>query len=1454
MTGLEKKDGSLPPPPDHEARSSSPGTKRTAAEITGTDQHAKSGTNADDGLPSDPMSTDSAAMTGSTNFNKAGYSEQLGSENTYSTPPSMGTGDQSKAESATESDVRPSIDDQVAKVNCAAAQPLKENQKGYVVSMSWMKRVFARSSNYTDKADTSSTEGEIGPVDNTDLALATEQPVKDETGEPFVPLRKGLQMGTDYEIVPQEGWDMIMHWYGLADGSPVIVRYTHNTAPADAVENIQYEINPPIFAIFKLSNPANGTTPQTLKDKNTPTPRTVASRTTPFQKWLRHAKSLANIDMSTKVRIWKLGTAPEGSGAAVTPVMSRGAVPTPATTNAGSFGNCLTMDLNTFLSLSDGQRQLQEGFKDQTHNANYNGRSTLDMAGFGEGEIMVVLEESLGGKGVQWVSEASQKELNFYGVSTGNKSPGNNSPGKTKTAPLPKPKAKTPPVTRNRSPVASPAKRWGSKPLGCTGLSNSGNTCYFASALQCLQNVKELTCYFLSEDSLTHACGSKHKSELNPSNPIGCRGEIASAYGHLIRSLYEGNSHVKLDHIKKKAGKYVPAFSGNGQQDSQECVLFLLDGLHEDVNRVLKKPYREKPDSTDEMIHDPEALRKFAQEHWDIYKARNDSVITDLFAAMYKSSIECPVCHKVSLHFEPYTSLTVPIPSNEVWSHVFFYFPLHGSPVRINIEVPTHFTLGNVREQAAKLMRCDPNRVVLAEITGSRFFKVFDESKAVGSKANDSSDIRDADQLAFFEVDDVPTDYSPKRPKKSFRQFEIANKTPDFYSSAADRMLIPVFNRAWLRRSPFIQKKERKLFGAPSFIVVSREEAHDYDRILRKLLRVADNMTTYDLFNDEVISEESAIDGDDADSADSKIKASSVEGEDGMVNISVREETDRNQDSGTILHSEKPIPPRYRNLFDVRTMRAERTVPLISSTFEGKNHPLMSSRIPSKPSDPENWSKGEDEDSSTSERKASDESDGYASANSSSDSDCDISPPNRRRSMQSDRSPLILPGEGIVLDWTEDAYDKLFGNDTSEEESFRGSLIWGNFDLELIESEEVKRARSRREERRRKVMTVYDCFDEFMKAEVLSSGNAWWCDSCKDFRQAIKKVGLWTAPDIIPIHLKRFSNGTWRTSKIRNYIDFPVKGLDLTRYVEAPEEGKSYIYDLFAVDNHSGSIGGGHYTAHAKNFNDDNWYNFNDSTVSGPVDAEDAKSDLAYLLFYRRRSDRPLGGKALEEITESTMRALNEGELSSDSEVSVSASGEARRLGGSSLNGSSSALVKAGAAHRAGDGGNAVENEYAEQYEPPFSNFDSSEDFFGNSNSTGQEGMNFDNDYDIGTGSVSDAFNYNDSMWSFDRASNAHLSSQMTAAPPASLYDGDHGNYPDDAASDRAVDGDETSEPEVRLASLTDGAGDFDAAYGPPTPMDITQDIPAPREDDDSDELDVVELRVNDEDDKSHSN
>jgi ubiquitin carboxyl-terminal hydrolase 4/11/15 len=42
----------------------------------------------------------------------------------------------------------------------------------------------------------------------------------------------------------------------------------------------------------------------------------------------------------------------------------------------------------------------------------------------------------------------------------------------------------------------------------------------------------------------------------------------------------------------------------------------------------------------------------------------------------------------------------------------------------------------------------------------------------------------------------------------------------------------------------------------------------------------------------------------------------------------------------------------------------------------------------------------------------------------------------------------------------------------------------------------------------------------------------------------------------------------------------------------------NYKYDLFAVSNHFGGLGGGHYTAFAKNPLNNKWHDFNDSMVS----------------------------------------------------------------------------------------------------------------------------------------------------------------------------------------------------------------------------------------------------------------
>lgn len=152
--------------------------------------------------------------------------------------------------------------------------------------------------------------------------------------------------------------------------------------------------------------------------------------------------------------------------------------------------------------------------------------------------------------------------------------------------------------------------------------------------------------------------------------------------------------------------------------------------------------------------------------------------------------------------------------------------------------------------------------------------------------------------------------------------------------------------------------------------------------------------------------------------------------------------------------------------------------------------------------------------------------------------------------------------------------------------------------------------------------------------EILKDDNEWYCNVCKEFKQASKQMSIYKAPKILIIHLKRFKSKTRHSSystaiqiKKKNnvFVQFPVKGLDLTNHLinkNLPfqdEDGPKPIYDLYGVSNHSGDINYGHYTAYCKNMINQNWYDFDDSSVHLIKDEEKVVTNSAYLLFYRRR-------------------------------------------------------------------------------------------------------------------------------------------------------------------------------------------------------------------------------------------
>ena len=186
------------------------------------------------------------------------------------------------------------------------------------------------------------------------------------------------------------------------------------------------------------------------------------------------------------------------------------------------------------------------------------------------------------------------------------------------------------------------------------GLRNLGNTCYMNAALQSLLATPVFSKpYFVS---------GMHRKELCLDNPIGFGGRMAFSFGELVQDIISSTSDVLApSQQKSQIGICNPDFAGFRQHDSQELLTWLLDALHEDLNRVVSKPYLEDPDDNKNQT-DAELAALF----WNNHKARNDSIIVDLFHGQIKSSVKCNECQATYRKFDAFSSLGLPLPAEDM--------------------------------------------------------------------------------------------------------------------------------------------------------------------------------------------------------------------------------------------------------------------------------------------------------------------------------------------------------------------------------------------------------------------------------------------------------------------------------------------------------------------------------------------------------------------------------------------------------------------------------------------------------------------------------------------------------------------------------------------------------------------------------------------------------------------
>ncbi|XP_071960170.1 ubiquitin carboxyl-terminal hydrolase 19-like [Antedon mediterranea] len=685
--------------------------------------------------------------------------------------------------------------------------------------------------------------------------------------------------------------------------------------------------------------------------------------------------------------------------------------------------------------------------------------------------------------------------------------------------------------------------------IGFTGLDNMGNTCFMNSVLQVLANTRELREYVMS--------GSP-QNELNQENPLGSSGKLMIAFAVLMKSLW-GGTHRSIAPKKLKALVAAKAsqFMGYAQHDAQEFMAFLLDILHEDVNRVKKKPYFENKEDTTNR-----PAQELADEAWKRHRARNDSVIVDLFHGQYKSKLVCPTCNKVSVTYDPFMELVVPLPKKkQIFSVIFMSRNFQNKPVRYIVSLSEDAMVYDLKQSVSEKTGINPTCLRVFRENGGCFQYKFKDIDALSKyKADNFFFVVEvlSEAAAGEKVLEISVIQRLLMPKpRSYCSFCKKQRVEGSKLKRCTKCYRAAYCGQACQKQHWTTHKSNCYQAAESvgvpFIISLPESKASY----RRLEQMMEGFARYSVaVFQPPVQQTSSLGGkapNDVEMEDEQSFPATTETDEPTTFTS--------QESNDVEMEEEEEEETSTKVPKLKTATVAGQV-----KTETRNSPLFFI----KPVDIQGKSL-----------------------------------PKIPRLEDKGHEPLNLQDyEYLAMDWRNN--EKMDQYVLVESKSIE-------FDDDVHASNEDS------------VTTLVHCIDLFTRPEKLSKEEAWYCPKCKEHREATKEMSIWRLPSTLIIQLKRFSfkNALWR-DKINKKIVYPTRGLNLTDYVYGLHSGPA-IFDLYGVINHHGGLLGGHYVAFARlpgiehcHSNDIGWRLFDDSIVRA-VDEKYVVTQSAYLLFYRQR-------------------------------------------------------------------------------------------------------------------------------------------------------------------------------------------------------------------------------------------
>ncbi len=701
--------------------------------------------------------------------------------------------------------------------------------------------------------------------------------------------------------------------------------------------------------------------------------------------------------------------------------------------------------------------------------------------------------------------------------------------------------------TSGQSSVAAAAAAQSQHAKGSlrVGLRNLGNTCYMNAALQCLLATPVF--------SKPYFGGNLYRKELCLENPIGFGGRIAWEYGNMVHSIMSANSDVFVP-VSQKAqiAACNPDFAGFRQHDSQELLTWLLDALHEDLNRVVTKPYLQDPDDTDPNVPDHELAAAF----WANHKARNDSVVVDLFHGQIKSTLKCGNCGKASRKFDVFSSLGLPLPPEDMRLIELLLHPLCAPafPTRFGFRLPKSAKIIDLKRKLFELAGVKPRSVALFSVWNSRHDRLFNNFDTLDA-------VRDQDTLHAYIVESTNAKLLLCNPPP-----RINLSGPPVVLADSDEESVGCLGMFGGDGSGGKNAKKRLKKGG----VVKTQHP------LPPGVTLAGDKKTATTTTEHKAREETARDADN----DEDGGAATLQPLSGSLNCCYVQ----------VLHRRVEKAPETA-LFAGLVPRLFGWPLLMSFRVADYNTEQIYARV---------WDRVKhliSHDYETHRRE--DETPGgdsrypfRLSTVNHSGLACAVCPWNRFcvGCPLSDGALNIDRHLVLGIDWNLQVLRIYFNNDAANKFESHPS-VQQNRELQDYP------------------VSLTECLELFGREEQLEE---FYCSGCKAFCPATKRLSLFQLPPLLCIHLKRFQEHRGRWEKTNKIVQFPVNQLNL-----AAGAGDS-SYSLYGTICHFGGLGGGHYASFTRMPGEgEAGFVYCDDSRTRPVDNDNmVVTRSAYVLFY----------------------------------------------------------------------------------------------------------------------------------------------------------------------------------------------------------------------------------------------